>query len=146
MVSFSAVALENGVIILPKEEDKTTRLVGQMRGYQVKNVTSRGEYAYQGDDHILDAFNLAMYGFQQNFGNLLTNRVIQAMIPLSDPRLNDYPTRVQQIQQSPMRANRIIRDPERPASFESPRRISVPTFGSRSNLGASKNLNFRRSF
>lgn len=145
MVAFSAVALENGLVVLPKEEDKGTRLVGQMRSYVIKNITSRGEYSYEGDDHILDAFNLSMYGFQQNYGNLLANTSIQHAITMDDPRINDYPIRTQQSNVPSLRNARTIRDPERPMSFETPRRIAVPAFGQRSNFG-SRNLNFRRTF
>ena len=91
MVNFSALNLEEGMYILPKEEDEVVRLVGQMRGYQVKNVTSRGDYTYTGEDHILDAFNLAIYGFQKEYGEILNNRISYKILFLNDPRFKDYP-------------------------------------------------------
>ena len=62
---------ENFERILPKEEDTNHRLVDQMRGYLVKSVTARGDFTYEGEDHVLDAFNLAVYGFYHQFGILL---------------------------------------------------------------------------
>ncbi|MCU0639860.1 MAG: hypothetical protein MUF59_08330, partial [Candidatus Krumholzibacteria bacterium] len=147
MVNFSVLSLEEGMLVLPKEEDEPIKLVGQMRGYMIKNITSRGEYSYIGEDHILDAFNLAMYGFEQNFSNLLSNYIPQAIYALPDPRMNDYPTRTSQIGSSNMFKNvsRAIRDPEYESigSFQRIRRIETPSFGSRTTPFS--NINFRRA-
>jgi len=93
MVSFSVISLEEGMIALPKEEDEDTRLVGQMRSYTVKNITARGEPAYEGEDHILDAFNLAIYGFQQKFGQLLMSKINYSLSLIPEPRMHNYPKR-----------------------------------------------------
>ena len=137
MVNFSALALEEALVVLPKEEDSPVRLVGQMRGYTIKNVTSRGEFSYEGEDHILDAFNLAMYGFQQNYGHLLNSAITHHMIALSDPRLADYPQRQQEFNGGVIAAggSRAIRDPERELPFHKPVRINVPSFGKRATFG-----------
>jgi hypothetical protein len=121
MVNFSVLSLEEGMMLLPKEEDQQTRLVGQMRGYSIKNITSRGEYSYEGDDHILDAFNLAIYGFQQKFGQLLSSRIQYSIHNLGDPRLSAYPKR-QAFANGPIGIKRPtgstynmpLRDPEKP--------------------------------
>src|SRR5574343_1510732 len=81
------------MLVLPKEQDEETRLVGQMRSYILKGVTSRGDYAYEGEDHILDAFNLAMFGFQQKFGQLINTRVTFDITSMEDPRIGLYPRR-----------------------------------------------------
>ncbi len=140
MVNFSALNLEENMYILPKEEDEPKRLVGQMRGYQVKNVTNRGDYTYEGEDHILDAFNLAIYGFQKEFGSILNNKITYRIVFMNDPRFSDYPTRNQEAvspvgsKQTSMR----VSDPEKIIQrAKMPVRIKMPT--------ARQNINFRTS-
>jgi len=139
MVNFSALNLEENMYILPKEEDEPTRLVGQMRGYQVKNVTNRGDYTYEGDDHILDAFNLAIYGFQKEYGSILNNKIAYRIIFMNDPRFKDYPTRVQEVTDLSIisaKPSRKTHDPEK--VIQRPRmpvHISMPR--------ARPNINFR---
>jgi len=141
MVNFSALNLEEGLYILPKEEDETVRLVGQMRGYQVKNITNRGDYTYEGEDHILDAFNLAIYGFQKEYGEILNNRISYKVLFLNDPRFRDYPMRNQDITDgviSKTKESSRISDPEK--IIQRPRmpvRISMPQ--------QRTNINFRTS-
>lgn len=137
MVNFSVISLEEGMFVLPREEDANTRLIGQMRSYRVKHVTSRGEFAYEGEDHILDAFNLAVYGFQQNYGSLLNSRISYSINVLPDPRMADFPQRANSVQ-SPIRVkkkentfNMPIYDPETKPRYQTPRRIGVPNFGNR---------------
>lgn len=138
MINFSVLSLEEGLFVLPKEEDQPTRLIGQMRGYQVKNITARGDYSYEGDDHILDAFNLAIYGFQQNFGQLLSQSIIHRMLSLPDPRFNDYPRRIIEPEgNSVINSQRFsgIVDPEKGQYYinkHKPRRTQLPIFGRRS--------------
>jgi len=86
MVNFSVLALEEDRVILPKEEDESTRLVGQMRTYKVKNITTRGDYSYDGEDHILDAYNLAIYGFYNEYTNILNNQLEYSFRVLPVPR------------------------------------------------------------
>ena len=139
MVNFSALNLEEGMYILPKEEDEQVRLIGQMRGYKIKNVTNRGDYTYEGDDHILDAFNLAVYGFQKEYGSILSNKITYKIIFMNDPRFRDYPTRAYEVSDSPVapaRQSRAISDPEK--IIQRPRmpvRLKMPT--------ARPNINFR---
>lgn len=145
MINFSVLSLEEGMFLLPKEEDTQTRLIGQMRGYKVKNVTTRGEFAYEGEDHILDAFNLAIYGFQQNYGQLLSSRVPFSMTHFPDPRIGEYPIRgsieepSEGFHQNPfgIQNNDGFRDPETLPKLNRPTRIQMPRFGGRS-------LNLRR--
>jgi len=138
MVNFSVISLEEGMFILPKEEDSNTRLLGQMRSYRVKHVTTRGEFAYEGEDHILDAFNLAIYGFQQNYGSLLTSKINYSINVLADPRMGNYPQRATQVE-SPIQLkngvstyNMPIYDPDKRSSYQIPKRIGVPRLGTRS--------------
>lgn len=155
MINFSVISLEEGMFILPKEEDQMTRLVGQMRSYRVKHVTARGEYAYEGEDHILDAFNLAVYGFQQNYGQLLTSRIPLSITHFSDPRIEQYPRRgsVEDIGESiGFNQNYFNRqesyiDPEREVPINKPTRIQLPRFGNRTkNLVRQTSLFGRDTF
>lgn len=154
MINFSVISLEEGFLVLPKEEDNQTRLVGQMRGYKVKHVTARGEYAYEGEDHILDAFNLAIYGFQQNYGQLLASRIPLSINYFPDPRQGDYPIR-SSIERADygfssnpfhQETNNYM-DPEKQASLNKPVRIQLPRMGNRtSKLSIQTNLFGRGSF
>lgn len=130
MVSLSVLNLEENAYILPKEEDEKVRLIGEMRSYVIKNVTNRGDYTYEGEDHILDAFNLAIYGFQKEYGKLLNNRVIYNILFMNDPRFAEYPTRTQS-GSSPIVSvsSNNIRDPELPSPtkrLQMPRMIRQP--------------------
>ena len=135
MVNFSVLSLEEGMMILPKEEDQQERLIGQMRGYLVKNVTTRGEFSYEGSDHILDAFNLAIYGFQQKFGQLLGTKISYSINSYADPRTSMYPRRAATINGPiPIKVNNSynspIRDPEATPIFrKSGSRSMFPTTG-----------------
>jgi replicative DNA helicase len=151
MVNFSVISLEEGMMILPKEEDSQSRLVGQMRSYLVKGITTRGEYAYEGPDHILDAFNLAIYGFQQKFGQLLNSRVSYPIMSFPDPRAYAYPKRPT-FANSPVPIkfgkmgntyNTPIRDPEKPQSVRKPHRGFIPSTGRSLDRGLS---NGRQAF
>lgn len=144
MVNFSVISLEEGMMILPKEEDQGTRLVGQMRGYLIKNVTTRGDYAYEGEDHILDAFNLAIYGFQQKFGQLLSSKASYNINIYSDPRSHLYPKRANMINGPiPVKVrgggtyNTPLQDPEYAKNKPSGRASMFPSSGR-------GNINLRR--
>jgi hypothetical protein len=148
MVSFSTLSLEEGMMVLPQEEDLDTRLVGQMRNYKIKTVTARGEYSYEGEDHILDAFNLAMYGFQQNYGQLLNSKIIYSIHTLPIPMMERYPQRSNLV---PVNVNfrkhsntysMPIRDPDRPLSLKRPTHFSRSGFGGRTDILTSHNRNF----
>ena len=140
MVNFSALNLEEGLYVLPKEEDEKVRLVGQMRGYVIKNVTNRGDYTYEGNDHILDAFNLATYGFQKEYGEILNNRVSYKILFLNDPRFKDYPQRSQDFSADKEKYSPVVRDPEKPIHrAKMPVRISMPR--ERQNINFKNNRN-----
>ena len=136
MINFSVLSLEEGMFVLPKVEDQPTRLIGQMRGYKIKNITARGDYSYEGEDHILDAFNLAVYGFQQNFGDILAQRMMNGIISLPDPRMSLYPRRGEEVPSPIHNANRFsgLVDPEKEEYYlnkHKPRRTQMPVFGHR---------------
>ena len=147
MVNFSVLSLEEGMMVLPKEEDKNTRLVGQIRGYIIKNVTTRGEFSYEGDDHILDAFNLAIYGFQQKFGQLLSSKISYSIYSISDPRTSLFPKRAVSgngpipisFNKGSSTYNTPIRDPDKPASYPRATRGSIFGNSTRSNLNLRRN-------
>jgi len=140
MVNFSTLYLEEGLLALPKEEDQKNRLIGQMRGYQIKNTTARGDYSYVGDDHILDAFNLAIYGFQLEYGSLLKSHLQHNIIRLNDPRVEEFSQSREQNSQTNIFNLRNVpdsnKDPEKMLNApQTPRRITMPTFGKRGNIG-----------
>jgi len=143
MINFSVLNFEEGRFILPKEEDQKTRLIGQLRGYRIKNVTSRGDYSYEGEDHILDAFNLAIYGFSKEYDpGIFTNKQIYTIIRTVDPRMSEFPQRENtfDISKRQINSGRAIRDPEKPIQYvHKPIRINIPTRQQVSN-------NFRRTF
>lgn len=67
-VSNSVTCLERGEVILPDSEDEKVRLIGQMREYRVLNISPTGTPRYSADnDHILDAYNLALLAFQMEY-------------------------------------------------------------------------------
>jgi len=139
MVNFSALNLEEGMYVLPKEEDEQTRLVGQMRSYQVKNVTSRGDYTYEGEDHILDAFNLAVYGFQKEYGSILSNKITYRIIFMNDPRFSDYPMRDQDISNTPIHSASVSKN-----TYDPEKIIQKPRMPARIKMPVSRpNINFR---
>ena len=125
MVNTSVITVEEKRIWLPKEEDASHRLVDQMRGYQIKNVTTRGDYTYTGEDHVLDAFNLAIYGFYREYSNLLKSRnEINIRYMSGDLNLSreNAPHRKNEAK-SPILmggTEQKIRDPEAKPSFDAP--------------------------
>jgi replicative DNA helicase len=134
MVNFSVLSLEEGFLLLPQEEDQKTRLVGQMRSYLVKNITTRGDFSYSGDDHILDAFNLAIYGFQKEFGDLLKTKFHFRIMSIPDPRRENYPIREMEPKVVINSKNySSIRDPEKTINF-TPFRLHTRKLGSQSGI------------
>jgi intein/homing endonuclease len=145
MINQSVISLEEGRLVLPKEEDSSHRLVNQMRGYVIKNVTSRGDFTYDGEDHVLDAFNLATYGFYYQFGSMLKTSYENKIKFINNPLNNtDYAGRNSDlVKQSILTKNNInIRDPEKP-KYNKPRMLG----GNRNSRNANAfNSTSRRQF
>lgn len=134
MINNSVLALEEGMIVLPAEEDMKTRLIGQMRGYRVKNVTAKGDFTYEGEDHILDAFNLAMYAFAREYGALLRNSMKMRPVYSSSTITAAYENVNRNsnfINNTTFKAETNYRDPDAPKGLFNPV-ISIPRIGSRS--------------
>ena len=127
MVNQSVLALEEGRFILPKEEDSNHRLVDQIRGYVVKTITARGDFTYDGEDHVLDAFNLAVYGFYYQYGNLLKSSYETKVKMMRNPLLEQYHSerQVEPTVQGILSSSKAIRDPEKP-SGNLPRMLGKP--------------------
>jgi len=126
MINQSVLALEEHRILLPKEEDQSHRLVDQMRGYVVKNITARGDFTYDGEDHILDAFNLAIYGFYFQYGNLLKSSYEQRIKMMRNPLLDEFRANQKEIEPSKqgiLNSRTPIRDPESPPLFNGPKMV-----------------------
>ena len=71
-VSNVVTCLERGELILPDSEDEKIRLIGQMREYRVIKISPTGNPRYSEDnDHILDAFNISLLGFQLEYSELI---------------------------------------------------------------------------
>jgi len=62
--------IENHEIIIPRAEDNQHKLVGQLRDFRVKKRSQEGRPIYEGEDHIIDAFCLALYGYADQFTEL----------------------------------------------------------------------------
>lgn len=143
MVNTTAVSLEEGRLVLPSEEDTKQRLISQMRGYTIKNVTMKGDFTYEGEDHILDAFNLAMWGFHHQYSTLLNTRLENKIKFMNNPMLKSAPERQLSIKNPILNNTKQIRDPEAPTS-------NVPRFSRRNNMNIRQNINrsntFRRTF
>ena len=138
MVNFSVVNLEQENYILPKEEDQGTRLVGQMRGYTVKSVTARGDFSYEGEDHILDAFNLAIFGFEQQFGSILKQYTKFSWVATTPSYFENFPSRESNFKNSTTILNssqQFFRDPEiKRNKTNMPVRVQMPRMGGRTNF------------
>jgi len=146
MINTSVVSLEEGRLVLPKEEDSNHRLVSQMRGYVIKSTTMKGDFTYEGEDHVLDAFNLAIWGFHHQYSLLLTSNYDNKVRFMANPLLDRAPVR-QQKPQSPILSDSmtVLRDPELPVVKDGPkkRQFNLPSWGKRS-VGLQKG--FRRQF
>lgn len=65
IVENSVRVVENHDLILPISEEEKTRLIGQLREYRVERRNESGIPVYsKGNDHKLDALNLALTGFR----------------------------------------------------------------------------------
>jgi hypothetical protein len=70
VVNNAVHVIENHEIMIPEIEDEPRFLVGQLRGYIIKKRGVDGRPIYDGNDHILDAFCLALYGFHKQYTKL----------------------------------------------------------------------------
>ena len=140
MVNTSANFLEQGRFVLPKEEDSPHRLVEQMRTYCVKNITHRGDFTYTGEDHVLDAFNLAIHGFQMQYTILLATRYEHKIKFMSNPMLEHAPMRQQAGESNLFTDNvRITEDPEKTEQRrKSTRNFSLPGWGRKLGRGTGR--------
>lgn len=144
MINTGVVSLEEGRLVLPKEEDNQQRLIHQMRNYTVKSVTVKGDYTYEGDDHILDAFNLAMWGFHHQYSTLLNTRYENKIKFMQNPVLNSAPVRKQSAESPILNKTKNIQDPEKVSKY------NLPQYGG-NRLGRTRGSNslgggFRRTF
>lgn len=128
MINQSVLALEEGRLILPKEEDTNHRLVDQIRGYTVKTITARGDFTYEGEDHVLDAFNLAVYGFYFQYGNLLKTSYEHRIKMMMNPLLDEFHSerQIEPPKQGILSNKQNIRDPEKGPSFNRPKMLRGP--------------------
>ena len=138
IVNGSVNFLEQGILLLPHEEDSSQRLVSQMRSYSIKTTTVRGDFTYTGEDHVLDAFNLALHGFAMQYTILLATRYENKVKFMENLNLARAPFRKMQVT-NPLKQNKMtVEDPE-----ITQRRFELPMKNIRSRaLGAG----FRRTF
>lgn len=148
MVNNSANFLEQGMFCLPTEEDSGHRLVDQMRTYCVKTVTARGDFTYTGEDHILDAFNLAVHGFQMQYTILLASRNDNSIRFMANPMIENAPMRQQSTDSSFYKTNnQLIEDPEKTEQRrKSTRNIIMPGWGTGRGKNSLLKAGFRRQF
>lgn len=138
IINTSVHALEENKVLLPKEEDSKHRLVDQMRGYKVKNTTSRGDFTYEGEDHVLDAYHLAIYGFYKMFSYILNTQYETKIRFMDNPIMDNAPHR-SCITTPILQTETKYQDPEKQSSrfgtFKSPsRRSNLGTFNRRSTF------------
>ncbi len=136
MINTSVVCLEEGRLLLPREEDSNHRLVHQMRGYVIKSTTVKGDFTYEGEDHVLDAFNLALWGFHHQYSLLLTSNYDNKIRFMANPLMENAPQR-QQRPQVPILSDStsVLRDPELPEIKDAPRakQFNLPSWGKRTS-------------
>jgi len=142
MVNMSVVSLEEDRLLLPKEEDLKHRLIHQMRNYLVKTVTVRGDFTYEGEDHILDAFNLAIYGFHAQYSILLANQIVNKVRVIQAPRVDMLPVRSQSAEAPVNKAKKRYVDPEKEHEYHKPRFIRGAFTRNSNTLGGG----FRKTF
>ena len=137
MINQSVLAMEEGRMILPKEEDASHRLIDQMRNYTVKSITSRGDFTYEGEDHVLDAFHLAIYGFYHQYGVLLKTSYEHKIRFMRNPILDSYNNNKQDFTtSSPISNNNTMNnvvDPDKP-KFNKPVAIGTNKNSRNSNI------------
>lgn len=81
MVNNSVIVFEKGKLIL-HPDDKVVE--EQFGGYVVKSVSSSGIPTYNDDnEHIVDAINLALLSFEQNYGDLM-KRIVSSKVYVID--------------------------------------------------------------
>jgi len=148
MVNTSANYLEQGIFCLPREEDVNHRLVEQMRTYCVKNITVRGDFTYVGEDHILDAFNLAIHGFQMQHTILLATRYENKIKFMANPMLENAPMRQQPSEtKNFVKQTQAIEDPEKTAERRTTtRNFSLPGWSRGNRTRSIVGTGFRRTF
>lgn len=82
MVNNAVVAFEKGQVALPPDD---AALLRQLRNYRVVGRTSAGYYKFTDqDEHIVDAFCLALHGLLTHFTDLCKVRVGRAIYPVSN--------------------------------------------------------------
>lgn len=87
MVNNSVLVFEKGGIIFDPRDRK---MVEQFEGYRIKNISPNGIPTYTDEnEHIVDAVNLALLIFEQNFGFLFkqvtTNKILSLNGKLNNP-------------------------------------------------------------
>lgn len=94
MVNNSVNVFEKERMIL-SPEDKT--MITQLEEYRVKSISAAGLPIYTDEnEHAIDAMNLALLSFEQNYGELLKKVLSIKVIPIGvlDVRTDDPKTRV----------------------------------------------------
>ena len=87
MVNGAATSVENGQVILPTDEDEKIKLVGQMREFCVDRISALGVPTYsKGNDHILDAFMLALLAFQMEYSTFVKAKQTTIVDIVSNPK------------------------------------------------------------
>lgn len=88
MVNSCVNVLERNDLFLPVAEDEKVKLIGQMREYAVERISPQGIPTYtKGNDHILDAFMLAILSFQMEYSELVQVSFAETIGITSKPSL-----------------------------------------------------------
>lgn len=75
--------LENLDFVLSMLHDDKKQLVSQMREYSIERYSANKDPVFSsGNDHVLDGFMLAAFGFEYNFGPLMKNTKKRNDVPI----------------------------------------------------------------
>lgn len=75
MVNNSVVMFERQKIVFNPKDKK---MIEQFEGYRIKSYSAAGMPIYSSEnEHIIDAFNLALLAFEQNYGDLFRSLLVQ---------------------------------------------------------------------
>lgn len=88
MVFNAQACLERGQFMLPENEDEKVKLVGQMREYRIEKMSALGVPKFSTEnDHVLDAFILAVLGFQLEYSELVQTPLSSTVLFSKKPNM-----------------------------------------------------------
>ena len=105
MVNTSVIVFENKKIVL---NPKDTKFITDLEGYRLKGVTATGAPIFSDEnEHTIDATNLCILIFEQNYGQLFKDMITTRMYPIEglNPENIDIVERRFDVEEQPMVVN-----------------------------------------